>query len=921
MWRIDRSQLKGAVILAGLFASCASHAATTSLSIQPNSIFAYSPTQVTFVANIDPDPKLIKNGVRLLRSSANGTLGIVGAMHDDGTNGDAVANDNQYTLTATFNEPYPGTLPFVVSVAYTGVALREQSSPYNLTVSANTSLEVTPGQTEITIPQGQTASATFTLNVSNQNGSSAALTVTQGIDPVAGLDVSSNYPPGGWTTTNANDSFVVTNTFMGQQPGDYTFSLAGNLMIGGTPTEIATHVLVHVLAPPSGPGNLNLTSWPTALQENTSASVLFSAAFAEGATMPSSALLEEVDAGGNVLQSMGNLLDDGTGEDVEAGDGVYTGAYPVVVGGAGANRHFRATGQFASGSPIASSIYDLEVVPYAVGFQPGEGTVAAANVAGAEVFYCNQVLAIFKPGADAATVASAAASIGGAIIGSERALRLFQIGIPCNGAAGVQAAIATLLGNPNVQSAEPNVLVPMSALVPNDTYWGSQWGPAKIRAGEAWIASRGGTSIAVLDTGVNYNHPDLSGKVVLGYDFVNNDANPMDDNNHGTHVAGIAAGKGNNATGVAGVAWNSNILAVKVCNSSGSCPTTAIANGILYAIPRAKIISMSLGGPFVQAPIQLAVASAVLNGKLVVAAAGNTGNNQPQYPCSYPSVLCVGSTTNTDARSGFSTYGPQVDIAAPGSGILSSVISGYAYSDGTSMATPHISGVAALVWSRYPAWSAAQVQNRLIATGKPLPGLQIGRRVDAFDAVFNGSFEDGLNGWNWSGTASAATSLGSVMPTRDARMGMISSGPAGAVVQSQLYQNFSILPFAQSGYSLKSTTCGGGQTTSPNVPVRLSYSMLTEEYPEWIGTIYNDYMQVLLNGIQVAYESVNGSSFVPIYGINFPGGDNTTGWTRWKSKCKDVSVPAGGGNYLMRVSDQGDWIYDSVMLADDIRFK
>jgi subtilisin family serine protease len=447
-------------------------------------------------------------------------------------------------------------------------------------------------------------------------------------------------------------------------------------------------------------------------------------------------------------------------------------------------------------------------------------------------------------------------------------------------------------------------------VVPNDTNWGLQYAPAKVRADEAWVIGRGGTTIAIVDTGVDYNHPDLSGKVILGYDYANNDANPMDDNSHGTHCAGIAAAKGNNALGIAGIAWNSNILAVKACDSAGNCPSSAWASGIIYANGHAaKIISMSLRRYDIVPVIQSAVANAVANGRLVVAAAGNETSSTPTYPCAYPGVLCVGSTTSTDARSSFSNFGPHVDIAAPGSSIYSTVLgSSYGYKSGTSMATPLVAGIAGLTWSRFPTWTATQVQARLIATGMPLPGLQIGPRVDAFDALFNGNFEDGLNGWNWTGTASAVTALGPIAPTKDLTMGMISTGPDSTVVQSELYQSFSV----QAGVS--------------SIPIKFSYAMITEEYPEWVGTQYNDNLHVLLEKpdgttATLAFESVNDSSFTAIGGIDFPGGDSTVGWTGWKNVNLTVPITAGPGIYRVRVRDEGDGIFDTNMVVDNIRFK
>jgi subtilisin family serine protease len=926
MWHLNRSQFAVVAGVMGVLFSVPGFAEYNSVAAQPGNVFINTPTLVTFVADIAPNPKLVKTGVRLIQD-VGGAQTVLGAMYDDGTHGDVLANDNKFSVTRTISQSSLGTLNFRASAAYTGTVQREQSATFTVNVVPPLNLTVTPGQTEIYVQQGQTASTAFTLSIQNQSGQTASLTASEGVNPASGLGLNSDYPAGGWSTNAASQTYLIQNTYTGTTIGDYTVALDSNVTVGGNSANVSTQILVHVLPSGGGSGDLNLSSTPSGLQAGTTTNVLFAAAFSGGSTAPSSVVLDEVNASGNLIQAnVAALADNGSGGDVTAGDGIYSGNTSLTAGSAGAHRYFRATGQFSGGgSPIESSVYEVQVIPYVVGFQPGNPSSIVGDASGtgisaavtSEQYYCDQVMVIFKPGTPFSAVDAAAASVNGTVAGSEPALNAYQFAIPCNGTSGVQAAVATLTANPNVESAAPNSLVPISEVVPNDTHWGLQYAPAKVRADEAWVIGRGGTSIAIVDTGVDYNHPDLAGKVTNGYDYVNGDADAMDDHSHGTHCAGIAAANGNNALGIAGIAWNSGILAVKVCTSGGGCPSSAIASGINYASTRARIISMSLGGPSVDALIQSAVANAVANGNLVIAAAGNNGNSVPQYPCSYAGVLCVGSTTKTDARSYFSTYGPQVDIAAPGGNnssgdsIYSTIpvsMGSYGYKSGTSMATPLVSGVAGLVWSRFPSWTADQVQARLIATAQPLPGLQIGPRVDAFDALFNGNFEDGLNGWSVTGTGSAVAALGPITPTRDATMGMASTGPDSAVNQSELWQSFEV----QSGVT--------------SIPVKFSYAMITEEYPEWVGSIYNDNLYVLLEKpdgttATLAVETVNSSSFTAISGIDFPGGDSTTGWTGWKNVNLSVPITAGPGTYRIRVRDEGDGIYDTNMVVDNIRFK
>ena len=260
-------------------------------------------------------------------------------------------------------------------------------------------------------------------------------------------------------------------------------------------------------------------------------------------------------------------------------------------------------------------------------------------------------------------------------------------------------------------------------MTPNDPLYPQQWGMPMIGANKMWDITRGDPRIivAVIDTGVDYNHEDLAAvNKNLGYDFVNNDNDPMDDNGHGTHVAGIIAATMNNGKGVVGVAPNVTVMPVKVCNMLGSCWESDIADGIRWAADHgAKILSLSLGGSSPDSLTSDATKYAVYTkGALVIAAAGNNGLEQPSYPGAYPWVLAVGALDASGNRAYYSQYGSFLDLMAPGSGIISTVPkgtcelcdpSGYASLSGTSMATPHASGVAALYWSYNLSFTNKQV--------------------------------------------------------------------------------------------------------------------------------------------------------------------------------------------------------------------
>lgn len=288
--------------------------------------------------------------------------------------------------------------------------------------------------------------------------------------------------------------------------------------------------------------------------------------------------------------------------------------------------------------------------------------------------------------------------------------------------------------------------------IPNDPRWSEQYGPQTIRANEAWGQITNAPSdpviIGVIDTGIDYNHPDLDSIYLTGgRDWVNNDDDPMDDNNHGTHVAGIIAAEINNSLGIAGVAGFGpsyvRFMAEKVFTAWGGGSDDQIAQGIIHAVDFGiDIMSNSWGGGPSDL-IEEAMEYARDNGVIIIAAAGN-GYGQDadmNYPAALPYVISVSSTDRNDQLSFFSSYGYTVDVAAPGSDVLSSIIGGdYAEFSGTSMATPHVSATAALMLLKQPDLSPFEVRTLLHDTSVDLgePGFDVKfgyGRIDALNAT------------------------------------------------------------------------------------------------------------------------------------------------------------------------------------------
>ncbi|MBI4056526.1 MAG: S8 family serine peptidase [Elusimicrobia bacterium] len=367
--------------------------------------------------------------------------------------------------------------------------------------------------------------------------------------------------------------------------------------------------------------------------------------------------------------------------------------------------------------------------------------------------------------------------------------RIYVLEVPSD--TDSQEILKAYRENSAVEYIEPDALVHVQATLPNDPWFGDLWGlhnvgqssgtvDADIDAPEVWDVVTGATSpivVGVVDTGVDYTHPELSGHIwtnpreipgngidddgngyvddVRGWDFKYHDKDPMDDHGHGTHVSGTIAASGNNGQGVVGVTWGAKIMPLKFLGYDGSGDAADAVVAIYYAAANgADVLNNSWGGGGYSQTLQDAINYARALGVFFVASAGNSGSDAYNtYPAAMDNVFTVAATDRNDLKASFSSYGSVVDISAPGVSILSTVPPGpcalcdpsgdiYRYLSGTSMASPHVSGVAALMLTQAPSLSVSELESLLKNSAEDIysknpgyVGLLGAGRLNAYRAV------------------------------------------------------------------------------------------------------------------------------------------------------------------------------------------
>ena len=755
----------------------------------------------------------------------------------------------------------------------------------------------------VSFVEGETKNTSYTVSLKTKTQQTVVL-VQEIIPENEGLVFVSD-APGTWQS-EADMDRIVNGTISGSAVGIYTLKITASLQ--GSDIEAVAEIIVEVESSDPitqvfvGPPDAD----PDGIPVDTPVTIDFSVQVNSGAGSgaPDSVVLQAVDHQGVVLEELGELFDDGQNGDLVENDSMYGGSFLIPASSEG-KLYFRAVAWFGAQS-VLSELGSLTVTPFPTDLTPSDPATLIESDDPDQRIFSDQIIVAFEDETPSSVIAATVADVGGAIIGSIPSLNIFQIGFASpKTLSELKSLVSAYAAQPNVEFAELAAETTTTAVYPNDPSKGSQKNMQVSRVDEVWLLNAGGNTIAIVDTGVDYNHDDLD--VAKGKNFVSWFSNdPMDKHGHGTHVAGIAAARINDGKGVAGVV-NSKILAVK-----GLLGTDlALARAIKWAAGKATVVNISGGSYSSKSTFEKVTKS--LGAKVIVSTAGNHGKNKERYPCANTNVFCVGNSTDDDKRAPSSNYGSWVDIAAPGLNITSTKLGGGLsfYADGgTSSAAPLVAGAARLIWNAHPGWTASKVKQRLLDTAVKAPGLagkQIGDRIDVFEAFFNGDFEIGTKEWSFVGTCETKASLGPVKPTKGKAMMFCSTGPAGDQVAATLSK---VLEFQ----------------ANSNFTIRFDYNFLSEEYPEWVGSIFDDNLSIKLavpdgSEILLVYESVNSSSFSLVDGLVFSGASPTVGQTGWKSVCKTIPVTKGEGSYKLIIQDVGDDIFDSAFLLDNIRLE
>ncbi|MBN1815760.1 MAG: S8 family serine peptidase, partial [Sedimentisphaerales bacterium] len=875
---------------------------------------------------------------------------------------------------------------------------------------AVTSIRMDTGMDVVRIPLGTSRNLGFTFNFDAVGLDTYNLTMHQEVLPdTGGITIAPDLPA--VVTTTGTKGMYVGQTFTGNTVG--TYEVISSIAVDETGQTAQVAIQVEVTEGDDVPILKPLGAMPDAIPLSTTTDVMFKTIVAKTRQAPETITVEEVDGTGNIVRVLGSLVDDGSAGDILAGDQVYSGTFPVNAPDSDGILRFRAVATF---SGVTGTFYseacEVAATRFATDFVLTNPSSIVTDPQSGALFVSNRIILAFAPGTDADTIETIVDSVDGSVIGIMHSIGLYSVEIPdTENGTGVSSALAALQSYPEVEIAEAVHLAAMTAVVPNDGKYPLQDALTNARVEEAWVMARGaGVLVAIVDTGIDFQHPDLDDKQIINQfertNLVDGPGEdpmfPQDFEGHGTLVAGTAAAETDNDIGIAGTAWSSHFYPIRACrwipSRSGSfCENDVLARGILHAAKvGARVINLSEGGYENDGSLRLAVEHAHFQGSLLVAAAGNDNRNNPFYPAAYDQVLAVGAImTDPDDVDKFglrweesptkgSNHGNWVDIAARGQNVMSTIpidpvadpsidldvycpneqqrgIEGcYMAASGTSMATPIVSGAAALLWSVNPEWENEEIRERLERTAFPLtdPGLGEGG-LDIFEAIFNGSFEmGGLYEWNATAQTGNPPSASYDPPIADSvsRLGQLEP-PYNPDPTIRRNPNRRMALIGNDGPDRTRTTLSRTFYVQPGVVetyLSFDYTFVTEEFPDYysINCPYFDYLSVSVAGPSgtnvysmhrdlMSFTSDQYHSFYDYsldigelgldthpYDLNYRQcpivfDNSTTGVVYQHVNGIHISFDEGPGFYTISfsISDSYDAVGDSVLLIDNIRFK
>ena len=549
------------------------------------------------------------------------------------------------------------------------------------------------------------------------------------------------------------------------------------------------------------------------------------------------------------------------------------------------------------------------------------------------------LLVRFDGSASNRAVERAVADAGGTLEQSADGSGFVKVSTGSKPAAEVQAALAA---SPVVDLVEPN-RIRYAESVPSDPRYSSQASYLQaIHLPEAWDRVTGNDAmvLAVIDSGVQLSHPDLVGRLVPGYDFVNRDPTPEDDFGHGTMVAGIAAASTNNGVGVAGAIWSGKLMPIKVLDSRGAANDDNIAAGIRYAVDHgADVINLSLGGPGASTILQNAVDYATTNDVVVVAAAGNDGDTEPHYPAACEGVVAVGAVDNAGNLASFSSRGSWISMVAPGVSITTTTrASSYGQGSGTSFSSPLVAAVAFLLRAADPNATQQSIVARLMDSADDLgaPGFDnftgVGR-VNAWAALDETTFSTASSGSGYWMLASDGRvySFGGASFLGSARRSLAAGQAAADLEPTPSNSGYWIVDAAGNVYGYGDAGYHGGATgmllpgeavtsisATPSGNGYWMFSTTGRVFPFGDAGWFGDLRAVRLNGPvldSIPTPSGRGYYMVASDGGIFAYGDarfaGSMGGTRLNAPVQSLVPDPDGVGYWLVASDGGVFAFDA----------